>query len=402
MKKINCFKIFITSIMLFVTGCSNNQTSDLPKTTISPTSPPPLSTPEITPESSNDTDIIDGLIKSMTLEEKIGQLFIAAFRKNEQGNNLYFLDEYTKRQIKEFKLGGVILFSENINTIDQTTNLIDNIQSVSNIPMFISVDEEGGRVSRIGSNSKMGITKLPSAQEIGETNNPDLAYQIGNKLGTELSSLGFNMNFAPVADVNTNPENPVIGDRAFGSNPQKVGIMVENIALGMQNQNVSAVLKHFPGHGDTSKDSHKGSVVIEHDIQRLHDIELVPFKKGISAGVDAIMTAHIIVPEVDSDKLPATLSKNILTDLLRKELEYDGLIITDALEMKAIKNHWNCSEASIMALKAGADILLMPDSLEEAYNSILNAVVDGYITEDRIDQSVRRILEVKHKRGILK
>jgi len=406
LKKINYLKILFISIMLLFVGCNNNQTPNSPQNTIPfVTKPLPTTTLEPTLEPTpehSEVDVIDSLISSMTLGEKVGQLFIVAFRKDEKGNNVYEINEHIKNQIEEFKIGGVILFSENIDTIDQTSSLIESMQSASKIPLFISVDEEGGRVSRLGSNPKMGITKLPSAQKIGEANDPDFAYQLGNKLGSELYTLGFNMNFAPVADVNTNPKNPVIGDRAFGSDPQKVGIMVEQIVKGIQEQDISAVLKHFPGHGDASKDSHEGAVIMEHDIERLKNVELVPFRNGISAGADAIMTAHIILPKIDSDNLPATLSKKILTGLLREELNYDGLIITDALEMNAIKKHWSCDKASVMAFKAGADVLLMPDSLEKAYNGILNAVINGDITEDTIDKSLHRILKVKYKRGILK
>lgn len=411
MKGINFLIILFIGFILLSAGCSSH-TPNLPQNTMTivTKSPAITPTPTNTPTSEHsekeypeDADnIINSLVASMTLEEKIGQLFIVAFRKDEKGNNLYTMDEHVKNQIEKFKIGGVILFSENISTREQTSNLIKSMQSVSKIPLFISVDEEGGRISRLGNNPEMGVTKLPSAKEIGDTNDPDFAYRLGKKLGSELLSFGFNMNFAPVADVNTNPKNPVIGDRAFSSDPKIAGIMVEQFVKGMQEENISSVLKHFPGHGDASKDSHKGAVVIEHGIERLKGIEFVPFKKGISAGADAIMTAHIILPEIEPDNLPATLSNKILTDLLRKELHYDGLIITDALEMQAIKKHWPCDKASIMAFKAGADILLMPDSLEKAYNAILNAAVNGDITEDRIDKSVYRILKVKYKRGVLK
>ncbi|HQD29248.1 beta-N-acetylhexosaminidase [Acetivibrio saccincola] len=445
MKKINSLKIFMLLILLFVflfTGCSVNQSPDLPQNTekhpegadMDMDTKRDINTDTDMDADANsdidldkdvhsdsdkdvdldadsdvnsdiepdiDPDIIDNLVSSMTLEEKIGQLFVVAFRKNGEDKNLYEMDEHVKNQIEKFKIGGVVLFNENISTREQTSNLIKSMQSVSKIPLFISVDEEGGRISRLGSNPEMGITKLPPAKEIGETNDPDLAYRLGRKLGSELYSLGFNMNFAPVADVNTNPQNPVIGDRAFSSDPQIAGIMVEQFVKGMQEQNISSVLKHFPGHGDASEDSHKGAVVIEHSIERLREIEFVPFKKGISSGVDAIMTAHIILPEIEPDNLPATLSNKILTGLLREELNFGGLIITDALEMKAIKKHWSSGEASVMAFKAGADILLMPESLEKAYNTILEAVLNGDIAEERIDKSLYRILKVKYKRGIL-
>ncbi|TYQ16507.1 UNVERIFIED_CONTAM: beta-N-acetylhexosaminidase [Acetivibrio alkalicellulosi] len=410
MSKIYCIKILFTAITIIFTGCSYNEISPIsentPSNSISENAPPESYLPTISPipynNESEDLDIIDALLDSMTLEEKIGQLFIAAFRKDDRGRSLRTLNESTKHQIEKYKLGGVTLFKENIHSISQTTNLINEIQSISQIPMFISVDEEGGRVSRIGNNAAMGTTKIPSAKEIGLVDDVEHVYNIGRILGSELSNLGFNMNFAPVADVNTNPKNPVIGDRSFGSDPEKVGLVVQKITAGMQDQNVSAVLKHFPGHGDTSHDSHKRSVVIEHDIDRLREIELVPFKKGISAGADAIMTAHIIIPKLENSMIPATLSKNILTDLLRDELNFNGLIITDALEMKAISDYWCSAQASVMAFNAGADIILMPDSLGEAFNGIHDAVLKGDITEERLNESVRRILQVKLKRNILK
>ncbi|WP_243467446.1 beta-N-acetylhexosaminidase [Acetivibrio straminisolvens] len=341
------------------------------------------------------------MINSMALEEKVGQIFIVAFRKGKLSQPLKVLSSSAKQQIQKFNPGGVILFSENIDTISQTRKLIQDMQEISKIPMFIAVDEEGGRISRIGNNEKMHSTKIPSAYTIGLANDSVLAYQAGKILGAELSALGFNMNFAPVADVNTNPDNPVIGDRAFGSDPYKVAAMVQEMTRGMQEHNVCTVLKHFPGHGDTSYDSHLGQVVINHDIERLRQIELIPFEKGILSGADGVMTAHIMLPNITDDNLPATLSDEILTGLLRNKLKHQKLIITDAMEMKAISNYWSSSEAAVMAFKAGADIILMPDSLDKAYNGILEAVKNGEITEERLNESLRRILTVKLERNIL-
>ncbi len=399
-------RIFIIIFAVLLAGCSGYS---LPGDDFSP--PPSAATADYpavdvnaeyaNPPAPADIDLIDELMAAMTLEEKVGQLFIAAFRNNYRGDPLLVLDERTAGQIEKYSLGGVIFFSENINTISQTTGLINEMQAVSKIPLFIAVDEEGGRVSRIGNNYKMKTTKIPSAQEIGLADDPELAYRLGEVLGTELSALGFNMNFAPVADVNTNPHNPVIGDRSFGSDPAKVGVMVEQLTAGMQGQNISAVLKHFPGHGDTSLDSHLEAVTVNNDIERLREIEFIPFKRGIAAGADAVMTAHIKMPEIENEDIPATLSKKILTELLREELNFNGLIITDALEMKAITNYWSAARASVMALKAGADIILMPSSLDDAYHGILKAVRQGEISEERVEQSVRRILEVKLRRKIL-
>lgn len=404
MKKIFKILIMILLLSIFYVGCNGNannlppDNSPEPTATIS-TPPTPLPTEKNFEEQQIRT--VDDLINSMTLEEKVGQIFIAAFRKGSISQPLKVLDNLTKQQIQDFNPGGVILFSENIDTIPQTQKLILDMQKSSKIPMFIAVDEEGGRVARIGNNPKMHSTKIPSADTIGLANDPELAYQVGTILGTELSALGFNMNFAPVADVNTNPQNPVIGDRAFGSDPYKVGIIVQEISKGMQDQGVCSVLKHFPGHGDTSFDSHHGQVVINHDIERLRQIELVPFEKGIQSGSDGVMTAHIKLPNITADDLPATLSEEILTGLLRNELKHEKLIITDAQEMKAISRYWSSSEAAVMAFKAGADIILMPASLDEAYNGIIEAVRNGEITEERLNESLRRIFMVKLQRNIL-
>ncbi|ABR47506.1 glycoside hydrolase, family 3 domain protein [Alkaliphilus metalliredigens QYMF] len=346
--------------------------------------------------------IIEGLIQEMTLEEKIGQLFMPAFRSDHEGRPLKKINESVKEQIKQYHLGGIILFAENIESIDQTKKLIDDMQKNSRLPMFIAVDEEGGRVTRLNhSRSQLPATQLPGNEVLGKTKDPTLSYEVGRLLGRELLSLGFNMNLAPVADVNTNAKNPVIGDRSFSDNPQEVGIMASEMARGLQNENVSAVFKHFPGHGDTEFDTHHQAVVINHDLERLQSVEWVPFRKGIEVSVDAIMTAHIQMPQITGNDFPATLSSKIITEILREEMGYEGMVITDALEMSAVSQHYTSAEAAVLAIEAGVDILLMPRSLEEAYGGVLEAVSLGLITEERIEESVRRILQVKLKRGVL-
>ncbi len=342
-------------------------------------------------------DKIKEIINSMTLEEKVGQLFIVAFRKDKNNSPIIEINEDIKKQIRKFHLGGIILFSENIDTISQTKKLIADMQRESRIPLFVAVDEEGGIVSRINDSKKMHATRFPNNYIIGSTNDEDIAYEVGKAIGEEIKALGFNMNFAPVADVNSNPDNPVIGNRSFGDNAELVSKMVASEVKGIQNQKISSIIKHFPGHGDTSSDSHTGQVVINHNRNRLEEIEFIPFKKGIDAGVDGIMTAHIQVPKLTGDNLPATFSYKFLTEILRKQFGFDRLIVTDALEMGAVSKFWTSEEASKNAFKAGADILLMPESLEEAYLGVLNGVNTGEIAIDRVNESVYRILKIKLK-----
>ncbi|WP_113671306.1 glycoside hydrolase family 3 protein [Vallitalea guaymasensis] len=342
---------------------------------------------------------IEEMIDGMTLEEKIGQMFMI---DADSLNNapVTVLDDFGREVIKKYNLGGVIFFKNNIDTIPQTEKLISDIQETSSIPLFISVDEEGGLVSRIAKNPNMHATVLPDNKVIGDTGNPENAYKIGQILGREISSLGFNMDFAPVADVNTNPDNTVIGVRSYGSDEQLVGDMVYNCVKGLQDENVSAVVKHFPGHGDTTNDTHLGSVVTNHSIERLKEVEFVPFKKGIEADVDGVMIAHIKAPQIDETNTESSLSKKIVTDILRNELGYDGLAITDALNMGAIVNEYGTKEVCIKAVEAGIDILLMPVPFEEGYSGVLESVISKTISEERIDESVRRILKVKFKRDL--
>lgn len=347
-------------------------------------------------------DRVTDIYEKMSLEDKIGQLFIVAFRKDIKGNGIEELGEETKAMISEYNFGGIILFSENINSNAQTKKLIEDIQKASKVPSFIAVDEEGGKVSRLTDSPNMKATKLPGNAAIGRSGNVQNAYDAGKMIAAELTQLGFNLNFAPVADINTNPNNPVIGDRSFGSDPEMVAGMTAAMTRGFQENGVSATLKHFPGHGDTSFDTHTGAVSVSHDLERLREVEFVPFERGIGEGVDAIMTAHIKVPNVTGDDVPSTFSHYMLTELLRKELGYRKLIITDSLEMRAITNYYTHEEAAVAAISAGADILLIPGNIKEAYDALIEAVRKEEISEERINESVIRILRVKEERNIIK
>lgn len=343
------------------------------------------------------------ILLGMTLEEKIGQMFLVTPEMIDMytdGSVISCNDSITEN-IQKYHLGGIVLFEGNILNRAQTAEMIAEFQSASDTGLFIGVDEEGGIVSRIGRNPEMDCTWFPNMREIGDTNDTSKAYEAGDTIGREIRELGFNLDFAPVADVATNPENTVIGDRAFSSDPQVAAAMVAQEIYGLHNNNVASSIKHFPGHGDTSTDSHTGFSATDQDLEGLRSTEFVPFKAGIEAGTDMVMVSHIAAPAVTGNNDPASLSFEMITGLLRDELGYDGVVITDSLQMGAITEYYTASEAVLASLNAGADIFLMPAYLGESYNAVLNAVQDGSIPESRIDESVMRILKVKINRNIL-
>lgn len=345
------------------------------------------------------------ILENMTLEEKIGQLFMVNLEllDNRQGDyyNHQKLTKEMKKALKKYHVGGVIFFARNISTTKQTKTLIEKLQANSKVPLFISVDEEGGEVARIANNDNMRTTKFPTMEEVGEMADKEYAYNMGETIGKEIKELGFNLNFAPVADVRTNELNTEIGNRSFGSDERLVSEMVVEVVKGLQSQGVSATLKHFPGHGDASKDSHEGAVDVENDINRLRKVELVPFKAGIKAGADLIMVSHISVSRITGTTEPASLSSLVMKDMLRTEMGFDGVIITDAMNMKAITDYCDVKEVAVNCILAGADICLMPQDLPVAYEAVLEAVENGILTEKRINDSVTRILELKIKRGLI-
>ncbi len=339
---------------------------------------------------------IDGLIGRMTLEEKVGQLFICGIGGREVG-------AVPKAHITKRFIGGLILYDKNIRTPEQVAALTTELQKLAQttpkgIPLFIAIDQEGGKVARL----RKGATIFPGNMALGATRSQKLAEKVGDITGIELTVLGINLNLAPVLDVNTHPENPAIGVRSFGDSAQIVSQLGSAYIRGLQRQGVLATAKHFPGHGDTTADSYKELPLVANNRKRIDDVELAPFRAAIDAGVGAIMTAHVHYPELDI-KFPATLSHTILNNLLRRELGFEGLIITDDLEMKAIAEQHDIKQAAVAAFQAGADILLVPWTLKKqqsAYNAILRAVKTRHITKSRLDDSVRRILKSKNAYGL--
>ena len=347
---------------------------------------------------------LDGMVSDalskMTLKEKIGQLFIVC-TDSLDFNAETEVTEKMRKNLEEYKPGGVIFFSYNLKNRTQVKEMISDMQKTAEIPLFIAVDEEGGSVARIANSKNMQTTKFPAMAEIGKTGDSKNAYHVGETIGKEIYELGFNLDFAPVADINTNAENTEIGNRSFGSEPKTVADMVSQEVKGLQAQGVSATLKHFPGQGQCGEDTHKGYVELNATIDRLRDVEFLPFKSGISAGADMVMMSHVAVSKITGKETPASLTKLMVTDILREELQFDNVIITDAMNMKVITKFYDADQAAVMAIEAGNDMILMPDNFEQAFEGVLEAVKDGTLSESQIDEAAGRVLSVKIKRGIL-
>lgn len=345
---------------------------------------------------------VAAFMREMTLSEKVGQLFILPLydRRTERYDRT--ASPQALQIIHEYHPGGIILFGGNIDTIDQTRRLVSDVQKASEIPLFVAVDEEGGTVSRLTASGHMHAVHMPAEAVVGSTNDPHLAYLEGRFVGRELLSLGINMDLAPVADVLTNPANKVIGTRAYGSDPHLAAKMTAAMVRGLQSVGVSSVIKHFPGHGDTVRDSHVGPAVVHHTLSRLRRVEFLPFEAGIAAGADGVMVGHLLLPEILKDKqIPSSFSPFVVGQLLRREMGFRKLIITDALNMGAIVKFWPSGAAALDAFQAGVDMLLMPADPRAAFEAILAAVHSGEITKRRLDDRVRTILTVKAERAML-
>lgn len=340
------------------------------------------------------------VLGKMSLREKVGQLFIVRPEALAENSNAETapatdrVDDAVISRIEEYPVGGIALFSRNITSAEQLPMFISDLQSSSKYPLFIAVDEEGGRVARIANSDFFNVASYKSMEDIGKSGDASKAEEVGRQIGLYLKELGFNLDFAPVADTNTNPQNIVIGDRSYGSDPVLVACMVSAQLDGMHDSGIMGTLKHFPGHGDTKDDTHSGYVSIEKTWDELKECELVPFITALPKA-DMVMVSHITAVNVTSDKLPTSMSETMITGKLRNELGYDGVIITDAMAMGAVADNYTSAEAAVTAVKAGVDIVLMPQNLDEAFNGVMNAVTDGEISMARLDESVMRILKLK-------
>lgn len=355
---------------------------------------------------SSETSVLD--IKKMSLREKVGQMFFVrpeALDTTIHWNEYAELPDYKLQHVnktilavnKDYPVGGMILYAHNIVDEAQLGEFIAEIKTLNGSPL-LAIDEEGGRIARIANNENFDVPKYKSMAAIAESGDPSEAYKAAFTIGSYVKKYGFDIDYAPVADVNTNPENIVIGARAFSDDPETAAEFVVSYLNGLDSAGVIGTLKHFPGHGDVKTDTHSGYAETNKTWEEMLKCEMIPFKAGIEAGAQMIMTAHIAAPKVTGDDLPATLSSVILQDKLRGELGFKGIIVTDAMDMGAITTQFGNAEAAIKSIQAGVDVVLCSKDFTQVFDAVVNAVKKGDIKETRIDESVKRILELKAKK----
>lgn len=358
-------KIIVFILILLLSGCNiKESTKEVKKETIK-------------------KDKIDIMLENMSIEEKIAQMLIIEYDSD-------YVDDNLKSFLNSTPPGGFILMKENITTFDKTRQFVSDLKENSRIPLIISIDEEGGSVQRLKYLMDFKVSDIPFMYSVGLTNNYDLAYNIGKIIAEEVRTIGVNVDFAPVIDIYSNPNNTVIGKRSFGSDAEIVSNMAVHFTKGLEDNGVIGVYKHFPGHGDTDIDSHEALPIINKNLDDLKAFELVPFESAVKAGAKMIMVGHIAIPEVTHDNTPASLSKEVI-DILKDDLNYNGLIVTDALNMGAISDNYSNEEAYIKAIEAGNDLLLIPS---DGINTI--NIIKDKVSLDRINESAYKILKFKY------
>jgi beta-N-acetylhexosaminidase len=365
------FIILFIFIITILTGCSNNKkvsNKDFEKLSIE--------------------EKVNYKMDNLSIDEKIAQMLIVYYIGDEYDENLSNI-------IKEVKPGGFILMSDNITTYDRTLNFVKGMQNDSDIPMIISTDEEGGSVQRIKGIRDISVTDIPYMYYLGQTKDKNLAYKVGEIIANELRTIGVNLTYAPVMDIYSNPNNTVIGKRSFGSDPNTVYDMATSLKNGIEDNLVNTCIKHFPGHGDTETDSHFEIPIINKTLDELENSDLLPFIKSIN-DTNMIMVGHIALPKITNSSIPASLSKEIVTDLLKNKYNYKGLVITDALNMRSLTDNYSDKEIYTMAINAGVDLLLMPNGSKNAIKYIKEAIDDEEIDINTINESVRKILTYKY------
>lgn len=359
-----------------------------------------------TPEETETGEVTDPMYEQamqiatgLTLEQRVAQMFMITPDALTGVSGATRAGDSTRSAFAQYPVGGLVYMSANLTGPDQTTEMLSNMKNFSQdtvgLPIFLGVDEEGGTVTRIASNQEFGVTDVGNMSTVGASGDAQNAYNAGSMIGTYLNNLGFNMDFAPVADVLSNPDNAVVKDRSFGSDSQLVADMVCAEMNGLNEHQIAPVIKHFPGHGATSGDSHDGVVTIEKSLDELMANELIPFQQAINSGASFVMVGHISVPAITGDNTPASLSNAMVTGVLRDQMGFHGVVITDAMNMGAITAGYSSADAAVAAINAGVDIILMPDDFKSAYQGVLDAVANGTISEERINESAARIIKAK-------
>lgn len=350
------------------------------------------SQPELTYEEKLDL-YIDEVIGQMSLTDKVAGLFFVTPEAITGVETATQAGEGTRTALEKYAVGGLIYFKKNIQDAEQIKAMIGNSREYSRYPLFVGVDEEGGSVSRVAS---AGLaSQQASAAQIGASGDAGKAYEVGSQIGAGLAELGFDVDFAPVADI-ANVANSVMKDRSYGEEASAAAPFVVAMMNGLQENGVTACLKHFPGIGSTTADTHEGLASVDRTAQELREQEFTVFKSGIDAGARMIMVGHVNVPGLEPEGYPASMSKAVITDILREELAYDGVIITDALSMGAISEYYSSEQAAVLALKAGCDMLLMPEDFLQAYAGVVSAISEGTISEQRVNDSLKRIYRIKY------
>lgn len=380
-------------LLFFFASCQERNNPELP---LDPpgTTDTPVDTTAV-PQDSADVSILKN-IAEMSLREKVGQLFNIRLEVLNDGRTVMEESGRITANYKLYPCGGFTIFAKNLLGPKQLTALSAYLHGLGNYPL-LCIDEEGGLVARIGNSNYFNVQTYSSMYDIGLSGNPQNAYDAGYTIGSYLYTYGLDVDFAPVADVWTNPQNTVIGKRAFSTDPNVVAAMTEQFNNGLKKRHVIGCYKHFPGHGDTGTDSHYGYAEAAKTWDEMKACELIPFQNGIDNGVEMIMAAHISCPNVTGSAEPATVSHLLLTDKLRGEMGFRGIIITDGMEMGAITSQYSSAEAAILAIQAGADIILLPADYFSTFDAVVTAVENGTIPESRIDESVARILALKEK-----
>ncbi len=436
LKSFLCFTIILTLLC----GCTAIKNIDSEETTVSTSKSETTTSSTASTETSSETSVsseassaesessavpavktdvprsfgtVREIIRSMSLEEKVGQLFMV-FPETLSGVDTYvglndgagkaavtYVSGDIKAAIKKYHIGGVVMFAQNVISPSQITAFNSALQSSSDIPLFISVDEEGGSVARLGRNKNFSLPTYKSAAAVGASGRYSDAYNMGASIGGYLKRYGFNMDFAPVADVNSNPNNPVIGNRSFSPDPATAARLSGAAAKGLRDKGIMPTFKHFPGHGDTAEDSHKSLAVNNHNLERLMNDDWLPYINNDLSGC-AVMVGHIALPNVTGVMRSAAVDWNIVTGYLRNRLGFNGLIVTDSMKMRGVTDYYETGAASVMAINAGCDIVLMPQNFVKSYNAVLEAVRNGAISQERLNRSLTRILEAKKQYGIIK